>query len=157
MLQGKFRDSRATLDVIARTFPDNIVRLGEEMHDAASQHHWEEAERYAESVISVANGDTLTLVDPVEARAGIIMTQGRLAEAERVWRTQLVLSAAAGSRGRHLFGVMQLAKLELRHRRASARALWLIDSTLAAMPLDSVLRGTGPTTTWRASTRRWAT
>ena len=144
LLQGKFRDSRATLDLIARRFPDNLVRLGEEMHDASAQHHWEEAERYAESIISAANGDTLTLVDPFEARAGILMTQGRLAEAERLWRTQLALSAAADSRGRHLFGVVQLARLELRHRRAPARALWLVDSALAATPLDSVLPGDRP-------------
>jgi DNA-binding SARP family transcriptional activator/TolB-like protein/Tfp pilus assembly protein PilF len=144
MLQGKFRESRATLDLIARRFPDNIVRLSAEMWDASAQHHWEDAERYAESFMSAAHGDTLTLVDPVESRAGIIMTQGRLAEAERVWRTQLVLSAAAGSRGRHLFGAMQLARLEFRHRRAPERALRLVDSTLAAMPLDSVLPGDRP-------------
>jgi DNA-binding SARP family transcriptional activator/Flp pilus assembly protein TadD len=144
MLQGKFRESRATLDLIARRFPDNNVRLGEEMHHASAQHHWEEAERLSESMIAAANGDTLALVDPVEARAGIVMTQGRLAEAERIWRTQLGLSAAAGSLGRHLFGVMQLARLELRHRRAPERARWLVDSTLAAMPLDSVLPGDRP-------------
>lgn len=144
LLQGKFRESRATLDLIARRFPGSIIQLGEEMHDASAQHHWEEAERFSESVIAAANGDTLTLVDPVEARAGIVMTQGRLAEAERIWRTQLALSAAAGSRGRHLFGAMQLAWLELRHRREPQRALRLVDSALAAMPLDSVLPGDRP-------------
>ncbi|HEX5077173.1 MAG TPA: BTAD domain-containing putative transcriptional regulator [Gemmatimonadaceae bacterium] len=144
LLQGKFGESRATLDLIARRFPGNIVQLAEEMHDASAQHHWEEAERISETLLAAANGDTLTMVDPVEARAEIVMTQGRLAEAERIWRTQLVLSAAAGSRGRHLFGAVQLARLELRHRRAPERALRLVDSTLAAISLDSVLPGDRP-------------
>jgi tetratricopeptide (TPR) repeat protein len=73
-----------------------------------------------------------------------VMTQGRLAEAERHWRTQLALSAAADSRGRHPFGLLQLAQLELRHRGSPARALALVDSALAATPLDSVLPGDRP-------------
>jgi tetratricopeptide (TPR) repeat protein len=39
---------------------------------------------------------------------------------------------------------MQLARLDLRHRRAPQRALWLVDSTLAATPLDSMLPGDRP-------------
>ncbi len=100
--QGRFRESRATLDLIARRFPGNPVLLNVEIQDAAAQQHWEEAERQAETMIATAKGDTLTLIDPYEALAAITMTQGRLAEAERLWRTQLALIAAAGSRGRHL-------------------------------------------------------
>ena len=144
LLQGKFRESRATLDLIARRFPGNSVLLNTEIQDAAAQQHWEEAERQAETLIAAARGDTLSLVDPYEALAGIVMTQGRLAEAERHWRTQLVLSAAAGSRGRHLFGLLQLAKLHLRYRNEPAMALALVDSALAATPLDSVLPGDRP-------------
>jgi len=144
LLQGRFRDSRRTLDLIARRFPTNPVLLGEEMRDASAQQHWEEAERQAETMIAAARGDTLALIDPYEALAGITMTQGRLAEAERHWHTQLTLSAAAGSRGRQLFGLLQLARLYHRYRNAPERALALVDSALAATPLDSVLPGDRP-------------
>jgi tetratricopeptide (TPR) repeat protein len=144
LLQGRFRDSRRTLDLIARRFPTNPVLLGEEMRDASAQQHWEEAERQAETMIAAERGDTLALIDPYEALAGITMTQGRLAEAERHWHTQLTLSAAAGSRGRQLFGLLQLARLYQRYRNAPERALALVDSALAATPLDSVLPGDRP-------------
>ena len=144
VLQGKFRESRRTLDLIGRRFPGNPILLTVEIQDAAAQQHWEEAERQAETTIAAARGDTLALVDPYEALAGITMTQGRLAEAERHWRTQLTLSAATDSRGRHLFGLVQLAMLEMRHRGSPARALALVDSALAATPLDSVLPGDRP-------------
>jgi tetratricopeptide (TPR) repeat protein len=39
---------------------------------------------------------------------------------------------------------VQLARLEMRHRGAPARALALVDSALAATPLDSVLPGDRP-------------
>jgi DNA-binding SARP family transcriptional activator/Flp pilus assembly protein TadD len=144
VLQGKFRESRATLDLITRRFPGNPILQNVEIQDAAAQQHWEEAERQAETTIAAARGDTLTLIDPYEALAAITMTEGRLAEAERLWRTHLTLSVAANSRGRHLFGLVQLARLEMRHRGAPARALALVDSALAATPLDSVLPGDRP-------------
>lgn len=141
LLQGKFRESRATLDLVARRFPGNPVLQTTEMQDASAQQHWEQAERQAETIIAAMRGDTLSLIDPYEALAGIAMTQGRLAEAERYWETQLVLSAASGSRGRHLFGLLQLARLHARYRQAPARAIALVDSALAATPLDSVAPG----------------
>ena len=144
MLQGKFTESRQTLDLIARRFPGNPIRLTVEIQDAAAQQHWEEAERHAETRIAAAAGDTLELIDPFEALAGIMMTQGRLAEAERHWRTQLVLSKAAKSYGRHLFGVIQRGYLELRYRNAPARAVAFVDSALAQLPIDSVLPGDRP-------------
>ena len=144
LLQGKFRESRATLDLLARRFPNNPVRLTIEMQDASAQQHWEEAERQAETIIAAAAGDTLSLIDPYEALAGMAMAQGRLVESERLWKKQLALSAAAGSRGRHLFGLLQLARLHLRYHNAPARALALVDSALAATPLDSVLPGDRP-------------
>jgi tetratricopeptide (TPR) repeat protein len=143
-LQGKFRESRAMLDLTTRRFPGNPVLLNVEIQDAAAQQHWEEAERQAETAIAAVRNDTLALVDPYEALASIVMTQGRLREAERHWRTQLAISAASDSRGRHVFGVLQLARLELRHRKSTPRALALVDSALAATPLDSILPGDRP-------------
>ena len=144
VLQGEFAESRRTLDLIARRFPGNPVLNNVEIQDAAAQQNWELAARHAEATIAAHQSDTLSLVDPFEALAAIAMTQGRLDEAERYWRTQLALSAASKSHGRHLFGLVQLALLELRHRNAPARALALVDSSLAHTPLDSVLPGDRP-------------
>ncbi|HUQ80341.1 MAG TPA: BTAD domain-containing putative transcriptional regulator, partial [Gemmatimonadaceae bacterium] len=144
LLQGKFGESRRTLDLIARRFPGNLVLLTVEIQDAAAQQRWEEAERHAETAIAAKRGDTLSLVDPYEALAAIAMTQGRLAEAERYWRTHAMLSAASGSLGRNLYGVMQVARLHQWHRRAPERALALVDSALRAVPLDSMLPADRP-------------
>ena len=143
-MQGKFRQSRATLDLVARRFAGNPVILTIEIQDASAQQHWDEAERQAETAIAASRNDTLALVDPYEALAAIVMTQGRLRDAEGYWRTQLTLSAASGSRGRHVYGLLQRARLELRHRHSTARALAIVDSALAAMPLDSILPGDRP-------------
>ena len=144
MLQGKFEESRRTLDLLARRFPENPVRLTVEIQDAAARQEWEEAERRAETRIAAANGDTLDLVDPYEALASIAMTQGRLAESERLWRTHAMLSRASDSDGRHLFGALQRGWLELRHRGSAPRALAVVDSALARTPLDSMLPADRP-------------
>src|SRR5688500_17396227 len=99
LLQGKFRESRATLDEIGRRFPGNPVLITVEMQHESAQHEWGEAER---------------------------------------------LAAPTRSYGRHLFGLLQLAQLELRHRRAPPRAAALVDSSLARLPLDSILPADRP-------------
>ncbi len=142
--QGKFAEARRTLDLIARRFPDEQVQMAVEVQHAAAGQDWETAERRAEAYIAARQGDTLLLVDAFEAMAGIVMTQGRLAEAERQWHTQVALSAAAGSRSRHVFGVLQLAYLEFRYRNGATRSLALVDSALSTFSLDSVLRGDRP-------------
>jgi eukaryotic-like serine/threonine-protein kinase len=144
LLAGRFKDSRRTLDLIGRRFPDNPVLLGTEVQDAAAQHDWEAAERRAEASIAAWQHDTLALVDPFEQMAGIVMTQGRLAEAERYWRTQLMLSARSESWGRRLFGARQLGYLRLRYRNAPAAAMAIVDSALTRQPLDSTLPGDRP-------------
>ena len=141
LLQSNFRESRRTLDLIARRFSGNPVLLSVEIQDASAQQNWEDAERRAETAISAAAGDTLQLVDPYEALAAITMTQGRLTEATRLWRTHLRITALSGSRGRHLYGLIQLANLHLKYRADTSRALAVVDSALAATPLDSLLPG----------------
>jgi tetratricopeptide (TPR) repeat protein len=144
LLAGRFRDSRRTLDLIARRFPDNPVLFTVEVQDAAAQQDWEGAERRAEASIAAMRHDTLALVDPMEQMAGIVMTQGRLAEAERYWRTQFELSALSESWGRRLFGAQQLGYLRLRYRRSPVAAMAIVDSALARHPLDSTLPGDRP-------------
>jgi serine/threonine protein kinase/tetratricopeptide (TPR) repeat protein len=140
-LQGRFAEARATLDSIARRFPGHPISLTEEIQDAAAQQDWDRAERQAQAQVAALGTDTAQLVDPIEALAGLAMTRGRLAEAERRWRIHLTISRAAGSMGRHLFGTLQLGYLELRYRNSAARALRLVDSALAALPLVGLHTG----------------
>lgn len=83
-------------------------------------------------------------MDAFEQMAGIVMTQGRLEEAERHWRTQLVLAAATESWGRRLYGAQMLGWLRLRFRNDSAGAIAVVDSALLRIPLDSMLPGDRP-------------
>jgi len=142
--RGAFAESRRTLDLIARRFPGDGMLGTAEVQDAAARLDWDAAERRALAKRVAERGDKLQLVDAYESLAGIVMTQGRLAEAEGHWRTHLALSAQTGSRGRHLFGVVRLAYLQLRHRNAPDAALALVDSTLRRVPLDSVLPADRP-------------
>jgi len=144
LLQGKFTEARRTLDLIARRFPGDPVLGTVEIQDASARQNWAAAERRAVEKIAAARGDTLQLIDPYEALAAILMTEGRLAEGERRWRTHRTLSAAAGSHGRLLFGVVRRGYLELRYRNDTARAVALVDSALQQLPLDSVLPGDRP-------------
>ena len=141
LLQGRFAEARGTLDLTTRRFPGNPILLTVEIQDAAAQQDWDRAERQATAQAAKAGSDTSYAIDPLEALAGIAMTRGRLAEAERRWRKHLRFSRAAGAMGRHLFGVIQIGHLELRYRSAPARALAVLDSALAVMPLDSLLPG----------------
>ncbi|HSQ33261.1 MAG TPA: BTAD domain-containing putative transcriptional regulator, partial [Gemmatimonadaceae bacterium] len=142
--QGKFAESRHTLDEIARRYPGDGLLTTVEVQDAAARQDWDEAERRSEGNIASMQGDTLRLVDAFEQMAGIVETQGRLAEAERAWRTQLRLSAASRSSARHIYGISQLALIELRYRRRPDRARAMMDSALASTPLDSILPGDRP-------------
>ena len=144
LLQGRFADARRSLDLIARRFPGNPVLMTIELQFASAQLRWDEAERRAEALVAASEGDTLSLVDPFEALALMATAQGRLDEADRLWRTHQQLSAASGSMGRHLFGVLRRAGVELSYRNRPARALAIIDSTLARTPLDSLLPGDRP-------------
>ncbi|MBW3630970.1 MAG: protein kinase [Gemmatimonadetes bacterium] len=97
VLQGSFAESRRTLELIARRFPGDPLLPVVQAQDAAARRAWDEAEERARANIAARAGDTLQLVDAYEQLAGIVMTRGRLDEAERHWRTQLRMSAASGS------------------------------------------------------------
>ena len=144
LLQGRFADARRTLDLIARRFPDNPILLNVEVQLASAQQQWDEAERRAEARIATAVDDTLALVDPFEALALMATAQGRLEDADRLWRSHRRLSIASESMGRLMFGVLRRAGTELRYRNRASRALEIVDSVLARTPLDSLLPGDRP-------------
>ncbi len=141
VLEGRFAQARAILDTAHRRFPGHPVLLTEEIQDAAAAQDWDRTERQARTQIIEAGVDTLRAVDPVEVLAGVAMTQGRLAEAERRWHTQLAYTRAAGAMSRHLFGVIQLGYLRLRYYNAPGEARRLVDSAIVALPLDRQLPG----------------
>jgi len=140
-LQGKFAEAGATLDTIAKRFPDHPVYLTEAIQDAAAQQDWPRAEQLARTQIKKVGSDTLQLVDPHEALAQIAMARGRLSESERLWAIHRTLSRVSGVMGRHLFGVLQRGFLTLRYRNDTARAVAQVDSALRVTPLDSLLPG----------------
>jgi serine/threonine protein kinase/tetratricopeptide (TPR) repeat protein len=141
LLQGRFAQARAIMDTVTRRFPGHPILLTEEIQDAAAAQDWDRTERQARAQIVEAGADTLRAVDPVEVLAGVAMTRGRLAEAERRWQTQLAYTRAAGVMSRHLFGVIQLGYLELRHHHDPVRARRVVDSATAALSLASLLPG----------------
>jgi tetratricopeptide (TPR) repeat protein len=141
VLRGRFAEARAILDTVHRRFPDHPILLTEEIQDAAAAQDWDRTERQARAQIVEAGTDTLRAVDPVEVLAGVSMTRGRLAEAERRWHTQLAYTRAAGVMSRHLFGVIQLGYLRLRYYNSPDGARRLVDSAIAALPLDAQLPG----------------
>ncbi len=140
-LQGRFAEAARTLDTLERRFPGHPVYLTELLQDAAAQQDWARAERTAWAQIESVGSDTLQLVDPYEALAQIAMARGRLRESERLWAVHSRVARASGVMGRHLFGVLQRAYLELRYRHDTTRAVALVDSALLVTPLDSLLRG----------------
>ncbi len=144
LLQGKFGDSRRTLELIGRRWPNDRILPVVEVQNASARQDWDEAERLAKARIATQRGDTLQLLDGVEALAGIVMTRGRMAEAARHWQTQLAMAAASGSWGRYLFGVQELGYLQLRYHDAPGPARALLDSVLVRHPLESILPGDRP-------------
>jgi tetratricopeptide (TPR) repeat protein len=114
------------------------------VQDAAARQDWDDAERLANARIAAQRGDSLQLVDGYEALAGIVMTRGRLSEAAQDWRGELACAAASGSWGRYLFGVEQLAYLQLRYHDARGPARALMDSVLVRHPLADILPGDRP-------------
>ena len=142
--ENKLEEARAMLEIIRRRFPQDALAPTVAVQLAAAEQEWDEAERLALANRERVLGDTLNLVDAYEQLASIAMTQGRLAEAERHWRTQIMLSTKSESYGRRLFGAMQLGYLELRYRKQPARARAIVDSVVALMPLGDILPADRP-------------
>lgn len=136
--QGRFDASARTLATVGRRFPDDGVLPVVRVQDAAARQDWPEAERLARANVAAWEGDALRLVDARETLAGILMTRGRLPEAERLLRGQLALTTETGSWSRYFLAVQQLAAMELRFRNRPDRARTLLDSVLARHPLESL-------------------
>ena len=143
-LQGNFEAARRELDIAWRRFPGHHNLQLAEIYLAAIRQDWELAERHAETRLAVDPTDTVDALDGYETLAGIVMLQGRLAEAERHSLNVLRLSRQVGSPARHLSSAVRLGHLELRYRRAPARAVERVERALEAFSLDSIYEGDRP-------------
>jgi tetratricopeptide (TPR) repeat protein len=142
--EDKLDSARAILDIIRHRFPNDGLTPTVAVQLAAAGQEWEEAERLARANRERLQGDTLGLVDAYEQLASIVMTRGRLVEAEQLWRTQIMLSTRSESYGRRLFGATQLGLLELRFNRKPVRARAIVDSVIALTPLGDILPADRP-------------
>ena len=137
--QNKLADARAVLEILRRRSPQDAQLPIVSVQQAAAEQDWDEAGRLALANRDRLRGDTLELVDAYEQLASIAMTRGRLLEAQRLWRTQIMLSTKSESYGRRLFGAMQLGYLELRYNKRPVHARAIVDSVIALKPLGELL------------------
>jgi tetratricopeptide (TPR) repeat protein len=141
---GNFDGARQVLDHVERRFPGmHLARLAE-IYLAAGQQDWETAERKARERIAAAPGDSLDALDSYETMAGIVMTQGRLAEGERYSREVVGMAVPLASPARYYSSALRLAYLELRYRHASEPAIAVVENALRRFPLDSLREGDRP-------------
>jgi serine/threonine protein kinase/tetratricopeptide (TPR) repeat protein len=142
--RGDFEGARRELDRIARRYPGLHNALLAEIYLPAARQDWETAERQARARLAAQPEDTLDALDGWETLAGIVMTRGHLAEAERDSRKVLALSVPMASPGRYLSSALRLGYLELGYRNDTTRALATVGAALLRFPLDSIQEGDRP-------------
>jgi tetratricopeptide (TPR) repeat protein len=141
---GNFEGARQALDQAERRFPGvQLARLGE-IYLAAGRQDWETAEQAARRRLAAAPGDSLDRLDGLETLAGIVMTQGRLAEAESYSREVMAMAVPVGSPGRYLSSALRLAYLQLKYRHATAAAVAEVQAALLRFPIDSIAEADRP-------------
>jgi eukaryotic-like serine/threonine-protein kinase len=138
--QSRFDEAHAVLDEMDRRFPDHPITPMTRAYVSAAQQDWVGAERHIRRRLeeSRASGRTHDLMDAHQTLGQVLLTTGRVDEAERELRTALAIAAELDAPRRLLFTAVQLGWLELRHRQQPARALALLDSVLATRPLEQV-------------------
>jgi tetratricopeptide (TPR) repeat protein len=136
--RGNYDDARKLLDRIERKFPGLRSTQLATIALAASAQDWETAEREARRRVTPSPDDTVNALDGLETLAGIVMTQGRLTEAEQSFRRILALGTrgGGGSARRYLSAARRIAYLELRYHHSPVAARATMDAALARVPLD---------------------
>ncbi|HEX5438947.1 MAG TPA: protein kinase [Gemmatimonadaceae bacterium] len=142
LLRGDFDGARRVLDRTEARFPGFHNAELAEIYLTAARQDWGEAERRARARLVRSSADDS--IDGLETLAGIVMTRGRLAEAERYSRQVLGLSARLGSPTRYYSSALRIAYLDLGYRHDPAAALGVVDTALARFPLDSIQEGDRP-------------
>lgn len=131
--QGDYSAARRVLDKADRRFPGLSGSRIAATSLAASKQDWAAAEREARA--RVASPDSSVALDGAETLANIVMTQGRLAEAEQHLRRVAALGGRGGSEKRSLAAAVRIAYVQLRYRHSPAVAISTINTALARYPL----------------------
>jgi len=132
--QGDYDAARRVLDKADRRFPGLRDSRLATISLAASKQDWTTAEREARARATQASDDSGDALDGVETLAGIVMAQGRLAEAEQTLR-RVALGGRGASARRSLTAALRIAYLQLRYRHAPAVAIATMNVALARYPL----------------------
>jgi tetratricopeptide (TPR) repeat protein len=141
---GDFAGARRALDLVERRAPAlQLARIAEIYLDAAQQ-RWDSAEAKARARIAAAPDDSADALDGYETLAGIVLTRGRVAEAERYSRQVMAMAVPLASPGRYLSSALRLARIELAYRHAPDAAIAMVDDALRRFPLDSLAEGDRP-------------
>jgi tetratricopeptide (TPR) repeat protein/tRNA A-37 threonylcarbamoyl transferase component Bud32 len=133
--QGKYEAARRVLEKAERRFPGMRGSKLAAISLAASRQDWEAAEREARSRMTQAPDDSTDALEGLETLANIVMTQGRLGEAEQSFRRVIASGGRGGSPRRGLAAALRIAYLDLRYRHAPATAVATMNSALARFPL----------------------
>ena len=141
--RGDTDGARRVLDIMNRRFPGARGAQIAAIAVAASAQDWETAEREARRR-TTDPADSVGALDGVETLASIVMAQGRLTEAEQLYRRVLALGPRVGSGRRYLLAARRVAYLELRYRHAPGAAIATMNAALARFPLDRMQEGERP-------------
>ena len=141
---GDFAGARQALDLAERRAPGlHLARLAE-IYLAAARQDWDSAEAKARARLAAAPDDSADALDGYETLAGIALTRGRVAEAERYSRQVMAMAVPVGSPGRYLSSAIRLARIELVYHHSAAAALATLQDALRRFPLDSLPEGDRP-------------
>lgn len=144
--QGRPEHARTVLAETDRRFPDHPITPMTWAYISAARQDWEEAERHIRRRLENgrARSRPLEVLDAQQTLGQILMTTGRVREAEQELRGALDLAGREAAPRRLLFSAVQLGWLELRYRRDPQRARAIVDSALALQPLERLSSGDRP-------------
>jgi tetratricopeptide (TPR) repeat protein len=142
--RGDFAAARRTLDAVERRWPGlGLARLSE-IYLSAAEQDWESAEAKARARLAAAPDDSADALDGYETLAGIVLTRGRVAEAERYSHQVMAMAVPVGSPGRYLSSALRLARIELVYHHSALAAMGVMQDALRRFPLDSLAEGDRP-------------
>jgi len=133
--QAKYEAARRVLERAERRFPGMRGSRLATISMAASKQDWDAAEREARARMTQAPDDSTDSLEGLETLANIVMTQGRLGEAEQSFRRIIALGSRGGSARRGLAAALRIAYLDLRYRHAPGTAVATMNSALVRFPL----------------------
>jgi tetratricopeptide (TPR) repeat protein len=138
LMQGNDGEVRATLDTMARKWPDLPMYTWGRGFALTVMGDYDGAERAFMDLAAKPGAGSNDVSDSHRGLAWVARIQGRLAEAERHTRMRMEVSEERGLRGVVLTDAVGLARDALVFQGDSAGALRILETALAEHPLDSV-------------------